>query len=238
MSNREEFEKVHCFLLLKGLPMPAGQLIVDIPVLIERDWQVWQAATEASDAKRQALSVTNILLRVEPDDNGCGVEVYAKSVNDVESRLSDIGSKLEDYELGIKVTQRELALQARVKELEEALCIAQRVMTDNRCGLKVVDDALSTTSSDQALQRVVLEAELNNVKTWNTNLKTENFKLSQESATILEHCKTLEALIKESKEPVAEVIEFVGDSMFIVRIDRPTNIGEFLFAAPVMKEKI
>jgi len=49
----------------------------------------------------ERLSVTNILLEVVPGD-GSGLEVYAKSVADVENKLSDMGSRLEDWELGIK----------------------------------------------------------------------------------------------------------------------------------------
>jgi len=49
----------------------------------------------------KTLSVSNILLDVVPGD-GSGFEVYAKSVADVESKLSKMGEELEDWQLGIR----------------------------------------------------------------------------------------------------------------------------------------
>lgn len=46
----------------------------------------------------KALSVTNILLDVAPGD-GSGLEIYAKSVSDVEALISRLGEKAEDYDL-------------------------------------------------------------------------------------------------------------------------------------------
>lgn len=54
-------------------------------------------------AELEALSVTNIMLKVVPDENGHGAEIYAKSVTDVEKVLTDMGLTIEDYELGIKI---------------------------------------------------------------------------------------------------------------------------------------
>lgn len=55
---------------------------------------------------------------------------------------------------------------------------------------------------------------------------------------ILQSIKTgvtqLQARIDESQNPVGEVMEFLGDEQFIVRINRPTNLGEFLFAHPII----
>lgn len=50
-----------------------------------------------------------------------------------------------------------------------------------------------------------LREQIIELERWNANLKTENFKLSQESATILEHCKDLERIIAErqTQKPVA-----------------------------------
>lgn len=61
------------------------------------------AATPAGQdlEKLKSLSVTNILLDVVPGYDGMGHEVYATSVQDVVEKLSDLGSRLEDYQLGI-----------------------------------------------------------------------------------------------------------------------------------------
>lgn len=57
----------------------------------------------------------------------------------------------------------------------------------------------------QQQQITSLQRENAELKLWNANLKTNNFKLSREAATILEHCIDLERIIAESKEqkPVA-----------------------------------
>jgi hypothetical protein len=47
------------------------------------------------------FDVRNIILDIVPG-NGDGLEVYAKSVADVEKKLSELGAELEDWELGIK----------------------------------------------------------------------------------------------------------------------------------------
>lgn len=54
-------------------------------------------------AKLQALSVTSVFLDVVPGYDGMDHEVYATSVEDVVEKLSDMGSRLEDYQLGIVV---------------------------------------------------------------------------------------------------------------------------------------
>lgn len=48
-----------------------------------------------------------------------------------------------------------------------------------------------------------------------------------------------QARIKASQgqEHVGETLEFLGDEKFIVRISRPTNVGEFLFAEPVITQE-
>lgn len=65
-----------------------------------------QTAVQQGVCKRctelEALSVTNILLDVVPDINGMGYEVYAKSVEDVEDRMTQMGQELEDWQLGIR----------------------------------------------------------------------------------------------------------------------------------------
>lgn len=52
------------------------------------------------------LSVTNILLDVVPG-NGDGHEVYATSVEQVESRLSDYGQRIEELEEELAIVSRE-----------------------------------------------------------------------------------------------------------------------------------
>ena len=53
---------------------------------------------QSKSEKLKALSVTNILIDVVPGD-GSGLEIYAKSVSDVEALLSRLGEKAEDYDL-------------------------------------------------------------------------------------------------------------------------------------------
>jgi hypothetical protein len=51
--------------------------------------------------KLRALSVTNIMIGVDPGD-GTGYEVYAQSVDQVVDKLTSMGEELEDYHLGLK----------------------------------------------------------------------------------------------------------------------------------------
>lgn len=48
------------------------------------------------NAELRKLSVTNVLLRVVPDEFGNGFEVYAKSVADVQSELTDLSVKADE----------------------------------------------------------------------------------------------------------------------------------------------
>jgi hypothetical protein len=82
--------------------------------------------------KLSSLSVTDILLEVVPGD-GDGLEVYAKSVGDVEKMLNDLSCSLEDAEIdlaGLKATNKDAknhfdALKADydalLKEREESM---------------------------------------------------------------------------------------------------------------------
>jgi len=54
-------------------------------------------------AELKSLSVTNILLDIQPGEDGMGQEIFAKSVKDVEDKLTEISQRLEDWELGIKI---------------------------------------------------------------------------------------------------------------------------------------
>lgn len=51
------------------------------------------------------FDVRRILLDVVPGPDGEGVEVYAKSIEEVENKLSELATKLEEHELGIKPKQ-------------------------------------------------------------------------------------------------------------------------------------
>lgn len=44
----------------------------------------------------KALSVANIMLDVVPGEDGMGVEVFAKSVDEVVAKLTELGQALED----------------------------------------------------------------------------------------------------------------------------------------------
>ena len=73
-------------------------------------------------AELEALSVTSILLDIVPGD-GSGYEVYAKSVVDVESKLTDITVRLDDYECGIT---KHPSTVKRIAELEQQLAEARK----------------------------------------------------------------------------------------------------------------
>lgn len=76
----------------------------------------------------QALAVTSILLDVVPGADGMGHEVYATSVEDVVETLSDLGSRLEDYQLGIAVAPQALAghRDAAFEAVRQKFCKLQR----------------------------------------------------------------------------------------------------------------
>lgn len=68
----------------------------------------------------EALSVTNILLDVVPGVNGMGYEVYAKSVEDVEDRMTQMGQELEDWQLGIRRLSTHPAAPTAQEDAEDA----------------------------------------------------------------------------------------------------------------------
>ncbi len=76
----------------------------------------------------QALAVTSILLDVVPGADGMGHEVYATSVEDVVEKMSDLGSRLEDYQLGIAVAPEALAghRDAAFEAVRKKFCKLQR----------------------------------------------------------------------------------------------------------------
>jgi len=60
------------------------------------------ASPPAPQAVPPELDVRKIMLAVVPGDDGMGLECYAESVADVEAKLSEMGERLEDWELGIR----------------------------------------------------------------------------------------------------------------------------------------
>ena len=85
---------------------------------------------QSKSEKLKALSVTNILIDVVPGD-GSGLEIYAKSVSDVEALLSRLGEKAEDYDLlkpkyeKLKAERDELAAQVTHWKANHASVVAQ-----------------------------------------------------------------------------------------------------------------
>lgn len=65
-------------------------------------------ALEAEIDRLKTLSVTNIMLAVVPGEDGGGQEIYAESVDDVVSLLSDMGERLDDYEGKVSTKDTEL----------------------------------------------------------------------------------------------------------------------------------
>lgn len=57
---------------------------------------------ESECERLENLSVENILLKVVPGYDGEGLEIYAKSVNEVEDLLSEMGEQLEEWELVVR----------------------------------------------------------------------------------------------------------------------------------------
>lgn len=75
-------------------------------------------------APLEALSVTKIMLDVQPGFEGEGVEVYAKSVAEVEQLLGSMGERLENFELGIDIAK---PVKDRITNLEKFATFQQQV---------------------------------------------------------------------------------------------------------------
>lgn len=97
-----------------------------------------RAASYAGFKEGEALTeipadcdVRKILLKIVPGFDGEGVEIYAENVKDVEDVLSDMGLRLEDYELAeyprrLREKEREIAaLEAKIDELRNDLAAAK-----------------------------------------------------------------------------------------------------------------
>jgi hypothetical protein len=77
------------------------------------------AALRAEIEKLKALSVTNILIEITPGIDGCGEEIYAKSVKDVEDEMTRLGVESEDAKGELNTLRSSLAV-AREALLENA----------------------------------------------------------------------------------------------------------------------
>ncbi len=73
---------------------------------------------EVSSNIPKELDVRTILLDMRPSEDGLGKEVFAKSVEDVEKRLGDMGEELEDWRLGIRQYQSEAASSPLLEVLQ------------------------------------------------------------------------------------------------------------------------
>lgn len=58
-------------------------------------------------AKLERLSVTNILLKIVPGEDGTGEEIYARSVDDVSNLLSAMSEKIESLEAALAKAQED-----------------------------------------------------------------------------------------------------------------------------------
>lgn len=72
-------------------------------------------------AKLEKLSVSNIMIAIVPGD-GDGEEVFAQSVEEVESVLTELSERAENYDLETAHLRQQLAAKdQRIAELEEQL---------------------------------------------------------------------------------------------------------------------
>lgn len=107
-----------------------------------------------------ALDVRRIMLKVVPDVDGDPMEVYAESVKEVEDLLSDMGQRLEDYELGIVIANpvREALAQHRAA-LEECVETVKNLQNAiyNIGGEHVIDLDHANDEADEA-EAVITQA--------------------------------------------------------------------------------
>ena len=89
-----------------------------------------RVAEQAKEIDRlNTLSVTNIIIAIVPGD-GDGQEVYAKSVAEVESLLTKLSDKAEDYDLFTDPSRRHITKQeAEIERLRAALMEAREVLS-------------------------------------------------------------------------------------------------------------
>jgi hypothetical protein len=84
--------------------------VVDCLKDIGGDWEyILKSDNDELQAKlteANLLSVTNIMLTVVPGEDGMGVEVYAKTVSDVENAFTALCTKMEDIEAKLTEAER------------------------------------------------------------------------------------------------------------------------------------
>jgi len=94
---------------LKTVPMKYRRMEFNAQLQSENASLKEQVMEQAKEIERLgALSVTNILIDVVPGD-GSGEEVFATSVTDVVSLLTQLSEKAEDYDLEVRPLRQQLA---------------------------------------------------------------------------------------------------------------------------------
>lgn len=123
--------------------------------IIKSEQQEAQGAQARDELER--LSVTNILLDVVPGPDGMGYEVYAKSVEQVERRLCDLGDKVEDLTNELSMARAALATQPALPASVEAMSFEYAHFSGERRTVSItredviegMEDALYEKLSDQ-----------------------------------------------------------------------------------------
>lgn len=95
------------------------------------------AALQTKLTEANLLSVTNIMLTVVPGEDGMGVEVYAKTVSDVENAFTALCTKMEDIEA--KLTEAERLNKVALEAMKEAQRVSHKVVG---LKLKVLNNAI------------------------------------------------------------------------------------------------
>lgn len=132
--SKEDMAKLIAIVGLDGIK--SGDNIARFELLIEAA----RADLVAENERLKALSATNIMVDVVPGD-GSGLEVYAKSVDEVVNLLSELGEKVEDLEsVRVQLTATRTALaaaEAREKLQIDALLTCQKKQIINECAPSV-----------------------------------------------------------------------------------------------------
>lgn len=117
------------------------------------------AEARAEIERLEKLSVTQVMIDIVPGYEGSGLEIYAKSVADVERLIGDLGEKAEDFVLMTKPLQKQLAAeQAKNVGLREALenHPGNYKLSKDECAK--INALLDAPSDDSALEAIVRKA--------------------------------------------------------------------------------
>ena len=98
------------------------------------------AALQTKLTEANLLSVTNIMLTVVPGEDGMGVEVYAKTVSDVENAFTALCTKMEDIEA--KLTEAERLNKVALAHFEKIACLGNGDSHGNSIGNSMAIDAI------------------------------------------------------------------------------------------------